>query len=119
MAVIEFGMASLLKRACKDVGIGLDNLSSNLDQSTIFSDKEAPGGSATELDSLQGGQVVKTYPKYSSCIDWTQSRRTILDPVGDHLLGRQHHFTTSITLSSVTNIYKHSPDHKCRYYRYA
>ena len=102
MAAIEFGMAPLLKQACKDVGIGLDNLSSNLDQSTRFSDKEAPGGSATELDSLQGGQVVKTYPKYSSCIDWTQSRRTILDPVADHLLGRQHHLTTSITLSSVT-----------------
>ena len=66
--------------------------------------------------SLTRSRVVsqlKRIPKYSSCLDWTQSRCTILDPVGDHLLGRQHHFTTSITFSSVTNIYKHSPDHKC------
>ena len=63
MAVIEFGMASLLKRACKDVGIGLDNLSSNLDQSMRFSDKEVPGSSATEPDLLQGGQLVETYPR--------------------------------------------------------
>ena len=119
MAVIEFGMAPLLKQACKDVEVGIDDLSSNLDQSTRFSDKEVLVVPRQSLTRSRVVSQLKRIPKYSSCLDWTQSRCTILDPVGDHLLGRQHHFTTSITLSSVTNIYKHSPDHKCRYYRYA